>query len=175
MWLVQGHSGAGAFVDLEKAFDRVTREVIWWALRYLGVNEWVVLVIRKMYEDATAKVKLNGRASNAFNVKVEAHQGSVLNPLLFIIVLEALSREIQGRFAYGIVSCRRSRFDGRIVGIVDRKVEEVEKKDGSKVSQTECYSKARTMLIIQLLLKLSYFISNFPGIGFDRSEVTEDQ
>ena len=31
-----------AFVDLEKAFDRVLRKVIWWALRKLGVEEWIV-------------------------------------------------------------------------------------------------------------------------------------
>ena len=31
-----------AFVDLEKAFDRVSREVVWWALRYMGVDEWMV-------------------------------------------------------------------------------------------------------------------------------------
>jgi hypothetical protein len=34
-----------AFVDLEKAFDRVLQEVVWWALRYLGVDEWIVSVI----------------------------------------------------------------------------------------------------------------------------------
>ena len=39
-----------AFVDLEKAFDRVPREVVWWALRYLGVDEWIVSVIRAMYK-----------------------------------------------------------------------------------------------------------------------------
>ena len=37
------------FVDLEKAFDR---EVVWWSLRYLGVDEWIVSVIKAMYEDA---------------------------------------------------------------------------------------------------------------------------
>ena len=84
-----------AFVDVEKAFDRVPREVVWWALRYLDVDEWIVSVIRAMYEDATTKVKLNGRESKAFSVRVGVHQGFVLSPLLFIIVLEALSREFR--------------------------------------------------------------------------------
>ena len=45
-------------VCLEKTFDRVSREVVWWALRYMGVDEWVVSVIRAMYGDATTKVRL---------------------------------------------------------------------------------------------------------------------
>ena len=40
-------------------------------------------------------MKLNGRESKAFSVRVGRHQGSVLSPLLFIIVLEALSREFK--------------------------------------------------------------------------------
>ena len=39
-----------AFVDLEKALDRVPREVVWWALRRLCVQEWLVMVIRAMYK-----------------------------------------------------------------------------------------------------------------------------
>ena len=50
-------------VDLEKAFDRVPREVVWWALRYLGVDEWIVSVIKAMYEDASTKVRMNERES----------------------------------------------------------------------------------------------------------------
>ena len=34
-----------AFVDLEKAFDRVPRRVIWWALCKLGNEEWLVQLI----------------------------------------------------------------------------------------------------------------------------------
>ena len=94
-----------AFVDLEKAFDRVPRAVVWWALRKLGVDEWIVSVIKSMYEDATTAVKVNGRVSESFLVRVGVHQGSVLSPLLFIIVLEALSREFRGGL-YGAVICR---------------------------------------------------------------------
>ena len=50
-------------MDLEKAFDRVPREVVWWALRCLGVDEWIVSVIKAMYEDATTTVRVNGRES----------------------------------------------------------------------------------------------------------------
>ena len=37
--------------------------------------------------------RINNSYSDVFNVPVGVHQGSVLSPLLFIIVLEALSRE----------------------------------------------------------------------------------
>jgi hypothetical protein len=84
-----------AFVDLEKAFDRVPREVLWWAMRKLGVDEWMVKVIKSMYEGATTAVKVKGGESKEFEVKVGVHQGSVLSPLLFIIVLEALSKEFR--------------------------------------------------------------------------------
>jgi len=84
-----------AFVDLEKAFDRVPRDVVWWALRLMGVEEWIVQVIQAMYAGATTAVKINNGESTEFEVKVGVHQGSVLSPLLFIIVLEALSREFR--------------------------------------------------------------------------------
>ena len=84
-----------AFVDLEKAFDRVPRKVLWWALRSLGVEEWAVHVIQGMYSNTQSRVRVNGQYSEEFNVGVGVHQGSVLSPLLFILVLETLSHEFR--------------------------------------------------------------------------------
>ena len=83
-----------AFVDLE-AFDRVPRKVIWWALRKLGVEEWIVRLVQGMFANARSRVHVGEGYSEEFEVKVGVHQGSVLSLLLFIIVLEALSREFR--------------------------------------------------------------------------------
>ena len=47
-----------AFVDLEKAFDRVPRKVIWWAMRKLGVEEWAIRVVQGMYKDPKSRVRI---------------------------------------------------------------------------------------------------------------------
>ena len=84
-----------AFVDLEKAVDRVPRKVVWWVLRKLGVEEWIVRLVKGMYANARSRFRVGEGFSKEFEVKVGVHQGSVLRPLLFIIVLEALSREFR--------------------------------------------------------------------------------
>ena len=81
-----------AFVDPEKATDRIPQKVIWWALRKLGV-EWIVRLVQGMYTNAQSRVHVGEGYSEEFELKVGVHQGSVLSLLLFIIVLEALSRE----------------------------------------------------------------------------------
>jgi len=58
-------------VDLEKAFDRVPREVISWAMRKLGVEEFLVSAVMSMY----AGVKTVYGNNKSFEVKVGMHQG----------------------------------------------------------------------------------------------------
>ena len=84
-----------AFIDLEKAFERVPRKVLWWALRSIGVEEWVVRFIQGMYSNVRSRVHVKGQYSAEFDVDVGVHQGYVQSPLLFIMVLEALSREFR--------------------------------------------------------------------------------
>ena len=79
-----------AFVDMEKASDRVPRKVIWWVLRKLGVD---CATGAGDICKCAKRVHVGEGYSEEFEVKVGVHQGSVLSPLLFIIVLEALSRD----------------------------------------------------------------------------------
>ena len=83
------------FVDLEKAFDGVPREVISWAMRKLGVEEWLVSAVMSMYTGAKTFVRTVYGNSKRFEVKVGMHQGSTLSPLLFVIVMEVISREFR--------------------------------------------------------------------------------
>src|SRR5678815_883155 len=48
-----------------------------------------------MYEGVTTAVQLRNCESQGFDVKVGVHQGSVLSPLLFIIVMQALSNNFK--------------------------------------------------------------------------------
>ena len=65
-----------AFVDLEKTFDWVPRKVIWWVLRKLVVEEWIVWLVQGMYAKAWSHVRVGeGYSSEEFEVKVGVHQG----------------------------------------------------------------------------------------------------
>ena len=48
-------------------------------------------LVQGMYANAWSRVRVGEGYSEEFEVKVGVHRGSVLRPLLFIIVLEALS------------------------------------------------------------------------------------
>ena len=64
-------------------------------MRKLGVKEWIIGLVQALYNGANCRIRVNGKLGQPFDVKVGLHQGSVLSPLLFIIVLEALSKEFR--------------------------------------------------------------------------------
>ena len=54
-----------------------------------------MLLVQGIYSNARSRVRDGEGYSEEFEVKVGVHQGSVLSLLLFIIVLEALTREFR--------------------------------------------------------------------------------
>ncbi|KAK3521531.1 hypothetical protein QTP70_009026 [Hemibagrus guttatus] len=103
------------FVDLEKAYDRVPREELWYCMRKSGVAEKYVRVVQDMYERSRTVVRCAVGQTEEFNVQVGLHQGSALSPFLFAIVMDQLSEEVRQEspwtmmFADDIVICSQSR------------------------------------------------------------------
>ncbi|KAI5095388.1 hypothetical protein C0J45_15463 [Silurus meridionalis] len=103
------------FVDLEKAYDRVPREELWYCMRKSGVSEQYVRVVQDMYEDSVMAVKCAVGTTDWFRVKVGLHQGSALSRFLFAVVMDRLTDVVRQEspwtmmFADDIVICCESR------------------------------------------------------------------
>ncbi|KAK3540327.1 hypothetical protein QTP70_029586 [Hemibagrus guttatus] len=103
------------FVDLEKAYDRVPREELWYCMRKSGVAEKYVRLVQDMYARGRTVVKCAVGQTEEFKVEVGLHQGSALSPFLFAIVMDQLSEEVRQEspwtmmFADDIVICSESR------------------------------------------------------------------
>ena len=82
------------FVDLEKAFDTVSREMVMAMLRWLGVPEAEVRMVEATYEQTNGRVVIGTVMSEQFSVNVGLRQGSTLSPPLFIVVKELISRKV---------------------------------------------------------------------------------
>ena len=52
--------------------------------------------VMAMYDEALTVVRTSDGDSDSFEVKVGLHQGSVLSPLLFVIVMDVVSRVVRG-------------------------------------------------------------------------------
>ena len=75
-----------AFVDLENAFDRVPRRILWWAMRKRRIDEWIIQIVKSMYDNAHSKVRIKNSYSNPINVSVGVYQGSVLSHFSLLLL-----------------------------------------------------------------------------------------
>ena len=71
------------FMNLEKAYDSVPPEKLWYSMRKSGIVENYVQLVEDMYEGSKIVVKCAVRTTESFKVKVGLHQGSALSPFLF--------------------------------------------------------------------------------------------
>ncbi|KAK3537534.1 hypothetical protein QTP70_013288 [Hemibagrus guttatus] len=114
-WLQGGAPEYKVYIDLEKAYDRVPREELWYCMRKSGVAEKYVRVVQDMYERSRTVVRCAVGQAEEFKVEVGLHQGSALSPFLFAMVMHQLSEEVRQEspwtmmFADDIVICSESR------------------------------------------------------------------
>jgi Reverse transcriptase (RNA-dependent DNA polymerase) len=84
------------FINLEKVYDKIPRNIMWWALKSKLVPTKYVTLIKDMYTNVVTCVKACDGESNIFSIKIGLHQGSASSPYIFTLVMDKITNDIQG-------------------------------------------------------------------------------
>jgi hypothetical protein len=82
------------FIDLEKAYDKVPRNVMWWALQKYKVSSKYITLIKDMYDNVVTSVQISDTDTNDFPINIVLYQGPALSPYLFALVMDEVTRDI---------------------------------------------------------------------------------
>jgi len=86
-----------AFMDLEKAYDRVDRKAVWEVLRMYGVGGNLLKAVKSFYDGSKACVRVENQMSDCFPVNVGLRQGCVMSPWLFNMYMDGIVSEVNAR------------------------------------------------------------------------------
>ena len=82
-----------AFIDFEKAFDSVKREIMWLTLQEYGIPRKIIQIIKTLYDGFKCKISHEGKLSDFIEVRNGVRQGCILSPTLFLLILDRAINE----------------------------------------------------------------------------------
>ena len=103
---VDNNKGIFLFLDMEKAFDRVSYEYLREAMNAVGMEGYFANAVGLMYNEDNApkrRIYANGKYSGWFDIRSGVAQGCPLSPLLFLLVAQGLYIAIQQEGVRGIM------------------------------------------------------------------------
>ena len=83
------------FLDIQKTYDSVWHDGLWYKLWDMGVKGRMWRVIKKMYESSKNVVLLEEEKLDTFKIEQGVAQGCSLSPILFSIFINDLLKEVE--------------------------------------------------------------------------------
>src|SRR5215475_4051120 len=77
-----------AFLDLEKAFDRVNRNQLWQILNRRGIPYRLIEVIKSLYKNTSVQIDTGKKILDKIYIYQAVRQGCNLSPLIFNIYVD---------------------------------------------------------------------------------------
>ena len=84
-----------AYIEFEKAFDRVDRNLLVHKLLSLGINGRIIESLKCIYNKCAAGINVNGYITDWFNTEYGVRQGDTLSPTLFGLYINDLVTELK--------------------------------------------------------------------------------
>jgi Reverse transcriptase (RNA-dependent DNA polymerase) len=91
------------FIDLEKVYDKIPRNIMWWTLKRKLVPAKYVTLIKDIYINIVTYFRACDGESDTLPIKIGLHQGSVLSPYIFTLVMDKIKKDIQGDILWCIL------------------------------------------------------------------------
>lgn len=82
----------GCFVDFQRAFDSIPRDVLFQKLHNYGIKGKFYKTLQNMYLNDKGCIKIGGELTEDFEINQGVKQGCILSPLLFNIFLSDLPK-----------------------------------------------------------------------------------
>ena len=82
------------FIDFEKSFDSINSESMWKEVKRYGVPTQIVSLIKGTCRGYACRVVHEGRVSEPIYVQTGVRQGFILSPTIFLIVIDAVMRNV---------------------------------------------------------------------------------
>jgi hypothetical protein len=90
------------FIDFEKAFHSVKREVMWLTLQEYSIPRKVIQIIKMLYDKFRCRISHEGKLSEFIEVRNGLRQGCILSPTLFLLILDRVMKRVKGLRKRGI-------------------------------------------------------------------------